>query len=158
MLLDDLQKLPDQALPAGFRMSTFPEARAIATFRRLYALSFAGLPSYQPYTSDEEVAQELSDASDLLFMQAEEGPIGFIWLRHADGQLGELEPLGLVATHQGRRLGRWLVLAGLHVLAERGYQRARVGVWADNERAIRLYQSLGFAHKTTRYYLAYDLV
>jgi ribosomal protein S18 acetylase RimI-like enzyme len=27
----------------------------------------------------------------------------------------------------------------------------------DNERALRLYQQLGFRHRSTGYYLAYDL-
>jgi mycothiol synthase len=157
MACEELGNLPALALPAEVGLATFPQAQAISEFRRLYEAAFAGLRSYQPYTSEQDVAQELDSADDLLFLTCNGAPAGFAWLRYMDEETGEVEPIGLVNEYQGQGLGYWLLLAGLHELAERGHRRVRLGVWTDNERAIRLYRRLGFRPVATRYYLAKEL-
>lgn len=153
MAREKLVDLPALALPTDVGLTTFPRGRAISEFRRLYEAAFAGLRSYQPYAGDHEVAQELDSADDLLFLTYTGAPVGFTWLRYVDEETGEVEPIGLAKEYQGRGLGYWLLLAGLHELAGRGHRRARLGVWTDNERAIRLYRRLGFTPIATRYYL-----
>lgn len=157
MIRSDLRNLPDPALPEEFQVLTYPRGQAIAAFRQLYEEAFSAQPSYQPYTSDAEVSQELDAGQDLLFLADRIQPVGFAWLRHVDSHLGEIEPLGLVPAYQGKGLGRRLLLAGLHELHTRGYRQARLGVWANNARAVRLYGQLGFEQVASRFYLAYDL-
>jgi mycothiol synthase len=52
-------------------------------------------------------------------------------------------------AEHGRGLGAALTVAGLRHLAGRGARMAMLYVEADNEKAIRTYQRLGFAHWDT---------
>ena len=156
-MVRDLANLPVVQPPAGYDLASYPRQQAIAHFRRLYELAFAGEPSYQPYDSDIEVDMALAHSTDLLFLTHRAEPIGFAWARYVTPVLGELEPLGVAAAYQGKGLGRVLLPAGLHHLAGRGHQQARLGVWADNARAIRLYRQFGFQRTSSRCFLAYQL-
>ena len=152
--LDDLAAL---TFPPGVKLHTYPQEQAIDHFRRLYEAAFAGLPSYQPYRSDAEVAQELEQPEDLLFLTVKEQPVGFAWLRTVDERGGEIEPLGLAKEFQGKGLGKLMLAAALHALAEGGYEQAQIGVWSNNLPAISLYRKLDFQQVGTRYFLAFDL-
>ncbi len=70
---------------------------------------------------------------------------------------GIVEPLGILPAYQNQGYGRCLLTAAMRVLAQRGAERIEIGAWRDNERAIDLYRSLGFRHKKTITYLAYNL-
>jgi RimJ/RimL family protein N-acetyltransferase len=65
--------------------------------------------------------------------------------RHG-GQLG----IGLLPEFRGRGLGRTLARTALDAGWERGLERVALLVFASNERAISLYQRLGFAHEGVR--------
>jgi len=54
--------------------------------------------------------------------------------------------VGVDPDRQGEGLGRKLVGAGLARLASRGIRTAALYVEADNEPAVRLYRSFGFAN------------
>ncbi|MCB9419252.1 MAG: GNAT family N-acetyltransferase [Ardenticatenaceae bacterium] len=123
----------------------------IHLFRRLYDQSFGGTPWYQPY-SQEEVENTLDDPGDILFLYQDEQPIGFAWL-----QEDLIEPIGIVREEWGKGYGRFLFLAALHELQNRGKTQANIGVWRSNQAAIRLYQSVGFQHQQTITYLAFDV-
>jgi ribosomal protein S18 acetylase RimI-like enzyme len=71
--------------------------------------------------------------------------------------LGEIEPFGLLPAYQGRGLGAAFLTAVIHRLVSRGAKHIRIGAWQRNERAIHLYQQLGFTHINTQTYLAYDI-
>jgi mycothiol synthase len=62
---------------------------------------------------------------------------------------GEVYVVGVHPGEQGTGLGRALTLAGLQYL--RGREIPAVMLYADGENtaAIRLYESLGFAHSAT---------
>jgi mycothiol synthase len=147
-------ELPEVIWPAGYVLRTYPRREAIAHFRAVYDEAFRGLPSYQPYTSVAEVAEALDNDADLCFVVAGDRPVGFAWARKVNAELGEIEPIGVAQAHQKRGLGAGLLSAGLHYLAGRGCKRVRLGVWADNQQAIRLYQRFGFRHVDSRYFLA----
>lgn len=155
----DLEDLPPLRLPPECRQQTVERAHAISRFRTLYDRSFASTPWYQPYT-EADVEAELDDAADLLFLICGEEAVGFVWTRlksSAAGKVGEIEPIGVVESVQGRGYGRALLVAALHRLAQRGAHRARLGVWRDNEAALHLYRWAGFRRIGSLYYLAYDL-
>ncbi|HEX6383355.1 MAG TPA: GNAT family N-acetyltransferase [Anaerolineae bacterium] len=156
MVLPELTHLPPLLPPTGCHLQTFNRSQAIQYFCSLYDQSFSNHRWYQPY-SHAEVAATLDGAADILFLVCAFRPVGFVWTRMAESGAGEIEPLGVAKPYQGRGYGRFLLLAGLHRLKERGAQKVALGAWRDNKAALHLYQSLGFQHAYTRTYLAYDL-
>jgi mycothiol synthase len=158
LLLDNPGHLPAVSFPAGYRLATYPVATAVRNFRKLYDAVFHGLPWYQPYTSTREVTAELSDPNNLLFLLDGEKTAGFAWLRMPEPDLGEVEPFGLLPAYQGKGLGVPFLTAAIQRLAAQGAEQVRIGAWQRNERAIHLYQQVGFKHINTQTYLAYNLV
>lgn len=92
--------------------------------------------------------EEWFDAGDFLLAVDETGElIGYNWLKVED-DLGEIYVLGVSPDAAGRGLGRTLTNAGLARLRDRGVATAALYVEADNEPAVRLYRSVGFADHT----------
>jgi ribosomal protein S18 acetylase RimI-like enzyme len=120
-------------------------------FRHLYDQSFGGTPWYQPY-SEEEVENSLDDPGDILFLFKDDQPVGFAWL-----QSEQIEPIGIVREEWEKGYGRYLLLAALHKLKQRGADQAKIGVWRTNHAAVHLYQSVGFQCWQTLTYLAFDI-
>lgn len=56
--------------------------------------------------------------------------------------------IGVLASHRGRGLGRQLLTTCLAKARAKGMTRVELEVRADNERAIRLYESVGFTPDT----------
>ena len=71
--------------------------------------------------------------------------VGFHWTKQHQDQLGEVYVLGIAPSAAGGGLGKALLLTGLSSLQERGSTRVELYVEADNEAAIKLYLSYGFA-------------
>ncbi|MCP4425482.1 MAG: GNAT family N-acetyltransferase, partial [Chloroflexi bacterium] len=131
------------------RIQTSPSrTEAMRHFRALYDQSFGPAPWYQPYSADE-VDATLENPADILFLFKDDASIGFAWL-----QKEAIEPIGIVPGERGRGYGRFLLLAALHKLKQRGAAQAQIGVWRENETAVSLYQSFGFQHQKTLAYLA----
>ena len=73
-------------------------------------------------------------------------------VRHC-GTLG----MGLRADHRGRGLGERLLRACLDKARAKGITRVTLDARADNERAIRLYERVGFRHEALkRHALRFD--
>jgi mycothiol synthase len=84
--------------------------------------------------------------------------LGFHWTKVHGAHLGEVYVVGVDPAAQGRGLGAYLTLIGLHHLADRLGASARSGeatrgidvadvtlyVEADNAAAVKTYQRLGF--------------
>jgi ribosomal protein S18 acetylase RimI-like enzyme len=58
------------------------------------------------------------------------------------GRLG----MGLLADYRARGIGRALLEATLDDAFARGFERVALEVFAGNERAVRLYEKVGFLH------------
>ncbi len=150
-----LTDLPPVSAEIHANLRTFSRRKAIATFLTLYDEIFATLAWYQPF-SEGELAEELASAEDLLFLMDGSRPIGLAWLQQ-EGDLGRIEPFGIVADKQRQGLGRGFLIAALHRLAQRGATRASIGTWQINQPAIQLYRRLGFVPTETKPFLAIDL-
>jgi mycothiol synthase len=152
-------ELPEPVWPAGYQLARYRRGAATRHFVSLYDASFSATAWYQPF-SEEEVAETLQDAGDLLFAvvgpQPGQEPVGVAWLR-LEGSDGRIEPVGVAPAHQGRGVGRALLEAALQELRQRGAREARLGVWRRNRGAVSLYRQLGFRPRRRTYFLVYDL-
>ena len=157
MDMDDLSELRPVFAPDGYRLQSYQRSLAIKRFRELYESSFTNLAWYQPYLSDDEVSADMEDDDSITFLLEGEMPVGFIWLRWPEPKTAEIEPLGVVESHQGRGLGRFLLGNGLKMAAAQGTDKVTIGVWSENYPAIQLYRGLGFRHVRTLTYLVYNV-
>ena len=58
--------------------------------------------------------------------------------------------MGLLPSHRGQGLGRQLLTACISKAGAKGITRIELEARADNHRAIRLYEQLGFVHETRK--------
>jgi len=68
---------------------------------------------------------------------------------------GSIQNVGVVPEHRGRGLGTCLIDQALAGFQRHGLRRASLEVTADNWRAVRLYQRIGF-HRTKTVYKVVD--
>ncbi len=155
LIKDEFSDRQPLSLPDYCRIRTLLGEEAIARFCQLYDLCFMGLPWYQPYPDKESVAAELADADDLVFIDLNDAPAGFLWLRWPETGLGEIEPIGIIPEHRNKGLGKILLCDGIDRLIRQGARQIRLGVWRNNYPAINLYRKLGFRYRNSLYYLAY---
>lgn len=116
----------------------------------LNARTFADHPEQGGITkADLEItmAEPWFDAADFLLLKQEGELVGYVWLKLVDGD-GEFYVVGVDPGHQREGLGRRLMAAGFARLAERGIRSAHLYVESDNEPAVALYKSLGFAESS----------
>ncbi len=87
------------------------------------------------------------------------GLIGFNWTKihgsetsdskHGHFKIGEIYVLGVSPANREKGLGRALAIRGLEYLRDQGLGAAMLYVDRDNLPAIKLYESIGFAHWDT---------
>lgn len=66
--------------------------------------------------------------------------------READGELSDLlDGPGIIQEYRERGYQRQLVLAGIQHLRKKGNRPITLEFWGDNENALNIYRSLGFA-------------
>jgi len=65
--------------------------------------------------------------------------------------MGSIQNIGVVPRHRGSGLGTCLIEQALTGFRGHGLRRASLEVTADNSRAVRLYQRLGFRRAKTVY-------
>lgn len=84
-------------------------------------------------------------------LAGEEGYCGTVQGVREPSGLGAIQNLGILPAWRGRGLGGQLLLQALHGFRQAGLARARLEVTAQNDRAVRLYRSLGFRRCKTVY-------
>jgi len=87
---------------------------------------------------------------------ATETMIGYHWTKihggpggHGHSEMGEIYVLGIAPDQRGTGLAKLLSIKGLEYLRGKGLPAAMLYVDANNQAAISLYDSLGFAHWDT---------
>jgi mycothiol synthase len=161
--------LPDPAFPPGVTLRTFSVGADEAAWLDLNAKAFASHPEQGSWTAEDLALRERESWFDPagFFLAERAGRLaGFHWTKvhsQADNEnpagpghqspdqesIGEVYVVGVDPAEQGSGLGRALTLAGLHYLRSRGLPTVMLYVDEDNRAAVRLYESLGFAHQGT---------
>ncbi|MCU1677953.1 MAG: GCN5-related N-acetyltransferase [Frankiales bacterium] len=120
--------------------------------------AFEGHPEQGRWTAGDLRGREREpwfDPSGLLMLESDGELAGFVWTKvhghgdssHAHTAVGEIYVLA-VAPHATRRgFGRFLAVAGMHHLAERGLPEVILYVDESNVAAVSLYERLGFARR-----------
>lgn len=133
----------------------YPEEIRVAPFRpgvdegewiRLNQLAFARHPENGTWGKAElaeRMEQDWFAPERLIMAWRRERLVGFNWLKTFEGQ-GEIYVIAVDPALQGGGLGRALILDGIQRLTAQGCAQACLYVDADNQRALRLYRSLGF--------------
>jgi mycothiol synthase len=150
--LADLPPVP--ALPPGVTLRTFSAGADEAAWLDLNRRAFAHHPEQGAWTAADLSLREREPwfDPDGFFLAERDGKLaGFHWTKIHAGPpaIGEVYVVGVDPAGQGSGLGRVLTLAGLHYLRSRGLPEVMLYVDEDNPPAIRLYESLGFAHQGT---------
>lgn len=144
--------LPQPCWPDGFQLIKRP-LNAAQLFCELYEQSFRPHPWYQPY----EQSQLPPQMPNTLFLQHHGRSIGVVRLLLENGGQGQIEPIGLIPSYQGRGLGRQLLLAACEALVARGATKLFIGAWLTNQPAVSLYRSVGFRPERYTYYFTLPL-
>ena len=151
------EPLPEPRLPEGVTLRTFTPGQDEAEWLALNAAAFATHPEQGSWTRAELEHREAQPWFDPggFFLAVRGGRLaGFHWTKihePAGGgeRTGEVYVVGVHPAEQGTGLGRALTLAGLHDLRGREIPWVILYVDGENAAAIRLYDSLGFAHIAT---------
>jgi mycothiol synthase len=161
--------LPDPVFPAGVTLRTFSVGGDEAAWLDINRKAFASHPEQGAWTAEDLSLRERESWFDPagFFLAERSGKLaGFHWTKihtraenenpaglspESTGQesIGEVYVVGVDPAEQGSGLGRALTLAGLAYLRSRGLPLVMLYVDEDNRPAIRLYESLGFAHQGT---------
>ena len=156
--------LPAPQIPRGVQIRTFDPLTDIPGVLAINARAFTDLPD-QGSWNERDISLRLNESwfnADGFFIAVDsqtEAIIGFHWTKvHGSGQpgsdhsheaIGEVYVIAVDPTHRVPGLGRALTTLGLTYLRELGLRQAMLYVDFSNERAISLYENLGFVHWDT---------
>lgn len=148
-LLQMRRRLPVEGDPPGIEVRPFRPGEDEEAWLRVNNLAFHAHPEQGAWDLETVRRREEEpwfDAAGFLLHEEDGELIGSCWTKvHAEEPpLGEIYVISVDPRHQGRGLGRALVLAGLAHLAAQGVGTAMLYVDAANEPAVRLYRDLGF--------------
>jgi mycothiol synthase len=147
--------------PPGVRVRPFEVGRDEDAWLAVNNRAFAGHAEQGGWTAatlERRMAEPWFDPTLFLIAFDAEGAVGFNWMKiHEahDGapRIGEIYAIGVDPRAQGSGLGRALAIAGLQDMHHRGIDTGMLFCAADNEAALALYRSLGFAvHRVDRAY------
>jgi mycothiol synthase len=149
--------LPEPEVPADVVVRTFRVGQDEDAWVGVNHRAFAGHPEQGSWVrADLELREREPWFDPAGFFLAERGSdlVGFHWTKVHGGQagspaIGEVYVVGVDPAEQGTGLGRALTLIGLRYLRSRGLSEVMLYADETNLAAIRLYESLGFAHYGT---------
>lgn len=144
-------ELPELVAPEGVSIRTYKDTDD-ADVLRVNNAAFAWHPEQGGWTEHDIAVRRREDWFDPrgLFLAIDDksgATLGFHWTKvhtETDPHIGEVYVVAIDPAAQGRGLGRFLTLAGLHYLRDRGLPAVLLYTEADNVAAVHTYERLGF--------------
>ena len=149
--------LAEPQVPADVTVRTFRVGQDEDGWVAVNHRAFAHHPEQGSWTRADLELREREpwfDPDGFFLAERDHGLAGFHWTKVHAGQagsaaVGEVYVVGVDPAEQGSGLGRALTLIGLQYLRGRGLPEVMLYADETNVAAIRLYESLGFAHTGT---------
>ena len=143
----DLPIIEQARLPTGMQERRFRPGVDEETWLAVNNSAFRGHPENGAWTREilaDRFEQPWFDPEGFVMLWDVETLAGFCWTKPHD-DIGEIYVIAAAPSHQGRGVGRYLVVRGLQVISEyHGFDQAMLYMDSDNTRAATLYDSLGF--------------
>ncbi|SDC21601.1 GNAT family N-acetyltransferase [Pedobacter soli] len=103
------------------------------------------------FSYDKLLAELENPGSKFYFALSEENVVGYLKLNTGDAQTEqeledalEIERIYVLAAYHGQKVGQALLNKAFEVAEELQYKNIWLGVWENNQRAIRFYTKAGF--------------
>ena len=137
-------------LPQGSSLRSFQRDKDEALLTNLQNTSFYNSWGFSPNTVEEiqaRVRMERCEDSGIIFIEDRGKTAGYNWTlsqKTAGSSLGWISMTGVDPKYRGRKLGKAIVLAGMHYLKAQEISQIALEVDSDNVVAVNLYNQLGF--------------
>lgn len=150
--LDNLPELPK----VDFKVRTFLPGLDDFAWLELNRKVFKTHPEQGRWKEKDlsiRISEDWFDAAGFFLVEENQQIIAFCWTKihshsHIDNkhhQIGELYITGVDSEYEGKGLGKFLTILGMQHLARKGLHQVLLYTDLENDRAIRLYEKLGFA-------------
>ena len=142
--------LQDLLLPENYRIRPFMLGQDEEALTNLQNVAFREHWGFCPNSVAEiktRVQMERSRPEGIIFIENESSIAGYNWTllsENAKDKVGWISMTGIHPDFRRNRLGRAVVLAGMHSLITRGAKSIELEVDSENIPARELYKSLGF--------------
>jgi len=146
MRIDDMQNLPPLVLPEGYECRPMLADQVWAYLEVMNQSNYHG-EADEAWFENQFARDPEYDPANLLLIWKGDRPVAATaaWQGTIDGERwGVIHWVGAVDSERGKGLGKAIVLAAMHRLRERGFQKAYLGTQDWRMPAINTYWSLGF--------------
>jgi len=143
-------EIEEFVLPAGYSLRHFDSKKDVKSLMELQNQSFGTHWGFSPNNIQQieyRTRMERTTEQGIIFIEKDGEIAGYNWTmesRNADSAIGWVAMTGVHPKYRGLRLGRAVVLAGMHYLISQGIADIELEVDSENIPATNLYESIGF--------------
>jgi len=156
-------EIEDLILPQGYSLRHFNSKKDLKALMEVQNQSFGTHWGFSPNDIGQieyRTRMERTTEQGIIFIEKDREIAGYNWTmesRKADSAVGWIAMTGVHPSYRGLRLGRAVVLAGMHYLMSRDIPHIELEVDSENIPATHLYESIGFKKVDQTYWYQKDL-